>query len=138
MGQGLEEPKQSVDSLAILEEKAKAFRPVLIVPNANPISVLYLGDGTGFAIAFPSNRRHQLSLLVLFFRTLLPVVVPSGRSSVSFSSLPICLPLLPPVLVPSGRKPLLFSVLVSGLPHLSVFVPPRRQAMDTNDYIDLF
>ena len=75
--------------MAILEEDAEAFRPILVVPNANPVAVLYAGDETVFSIAFPGNGRHQLSALVVFFQTLLTVRVPFGRSPVSFSVLPV-------------------------------------------------
>ena len=81
--------RRSVDSLAILEEDTKAFRPVLVVPSVNPVAVLNAGDETFFSIAFPGNGRHQLSVLVVFFQTLLAVRVPFGRSPVSFSVFPV-------------------------------------------------
>ena len=58
-GQGLEAPKRSIDSLAILEKNTKAFFcPVLLVQSVNPISVLYVGDGT-VRHCVSSKRRHQ-------------------------------------------------------------------------------
>ena len=46
---------ESVDWFAVLVGNAVVFRPVLFIPNHNPIPVLHIGHGTLLTIGFPNN-----------------------------------------------------------------------------------
>jgi len=64
------------DCFAVLVGHAKIFRPVLVVPNPNPIPVLNIGHGTLLPIRLPTNGSQHLATLLVFFIDFLTGLVP--------------------------------------------------------------